>query len=95
MLLLVFGSPWAAALPVTLGIISVIVTRALIFLTSLFMHLSIFVTDAASLLGIGVAVDYSLILLVRVRQELRAASDFASAGDIALRTSGRAIAVSG
>jgi RND superfamily putative drug exporter len=94
-LLLIFGALWAASLPVALGLIAVLVSGAMIFLLSLVMQLSVFVTNAASLVGIGVAVDYSLIVLARVRQELAAGHDFETARRRALETSGRVVIVSG
>jgi uncharacterized membrane protein YdfJ with MMPL/SSD domain len=94
-LLLVFGSLSAASLPMLLGIGSVIVTSALIYGLSLIFSLSIFITNTASLIGIGVAVDYSLIILARVRQELRAGRDLDEAQAIALTASGRTVIFSG
>jgi uncharacterized membrane protein YdfJ with MMPL/SSD domain len=94
-LLTIFGSLSAAVLPLTLGAVAVIVTGGLIYFLSLAMQLSIFTTNTASLLGIGVAVDYSLIILARVRQEIHAGHDLASAREIALATSGTAVAFSG
>ena len=60
-LIAAFGSLAAAALPLTLGFVSVIVTGAVIYLLSLSMDMSVFVTNMASMIGIGVAVDYSLL----------------------------------
>src|SRR5205085_5105776 len=64
-LLAVFGSFAAAALPLLLGVFSVVITGALIFLLSRSMDMSVFVTNMASMIGIGVAVDYSLFVLAR------------------------------
>ncbi|MDX6378809.1 MAG: putative drug exporter of the superfamily, partial [Gaiellaceae bacterium] len=64
-LLGVFGSLAAAALPLALGACSVLVTGALIYFTSRQMEMSVFVTNMASMIGIGVAVDYSLFVLAR------------------------------
>ena len=61
-LLAVFGSLAAAALPLALGLVSVLVTGALIFALSQVMEMSVFVTNMASMIGIGVAVDYSLFI---------------------------------
>ena len=71
-LLVVFGSLAAAALPLALGFVSVIVTGALIYFISLQMATSVFVTNMASMIGIGVAIDYSLFILARYREERRA-----------------------
>ncbi len=94
-LLLIFGSVAAALMPVALGIGTVILTGLLIYALSLVMELSIFVTNTASLIGLGVAVDYSLILLTRVRQELAAGHTLAEAQRITMLTSGRAVIYSG
>jgi uncharacterized membrane protein YdfJ with MMPL/SSD domain len=94
-LLTVFGSVSAATLPIALAAIAVIVTGALIYFLSLATQLSLFVTNTAALLGIGVAVDYSLIILARVRQELQAGRDLSTARQIAFATSGRTVIFAG
>jgi uncharacterized membrane protein YdfJ with MMPL/SSD domain len=94
-LLLVFGSLAAAALPLALGFVSVIVTGALIYFISLQMSTSVFVTNMASMIGIGVAVDYSLFILARYREERREGRDCDQARAEALATSGLAVAFSG
>src|SRR5690242_3648182 len=68
-LLAVFGSLAAAALPLALGGAAVVVTGAIIYWLSRSLEMSIFVTNMASMLGIGVAVDYSLFILARYREE--------------------------
>jgi RND superfamily putative drug exporter len=94
-LLVVFGSLAAAALPLALGFVSVIVTGALIYFLSLQMETSVFVTNMASMIGIGVAIDYSLFILARYREERARGSDKDSARAEALSTSGLAVAFSG
>jgi uncharacterized membrane protein YdfJ with MMPL/SSD domain len=94
-LLAVFGSVLAALLPVGLGVAAVIVTGAAIFLVSLAITMSVFVTNVASMLGIGVAVDYSLFVLSRYREELHAGRSREEALDVAMRTSGATVVFSG
>jgi uncharacterized membrane protein YdfJ with MMPL/SSD domain len=94
-LLVVFGSLAAAALPLALGFVSVLVTGALIYFISLQMETSVFVTNMASMIGIGVAVDYSLFILARYREEREAGRDKAEARAQALSTSGLAVTFSG
>jgi uncharacterized membrane protein YdfJ with MMPL/SSD domain len=94
-LLVVFGSLAAAALPLSLGFVSVIVTGALIWFISQQMTTSVFVTNMASMIGIGVAVDYSLFILARYREERRAGRECDAARAEALATSGLAVAFSG
>jgi uncharacterized membrane protein YdfJ with MMPL/SSD domain len=94
-LLVVFGSLAAAALPLTLGFVSVFVTGALIYFISLQMNTSVFVTNMASMIGIGVAVDYSLFILARYREEREAGREPAEARALSLSTSGLAVTFSG
>ena len=57
------------------------VTGALIYLLSQQMEMSIFVTNMASMIGIGVAVDYSLFILARFREEVRSGDGARGARD--------------
>jgi uncharacterized membrane protein YdfJ with MMPL/SSD domain len=94
-LLAVFGSLVAALMPLVLGFVSVMVTGAGIFFLSQATDMSVFVTNVASMIGIGVAVDYSLFILSRYREEINAGADPVEARRIAMRTSGVAVAFSG
>jgi uncharacterized membrane protein YdfJ with MMPL/SSD domain len=94
-LLFVFGSLAAAALPLALGFVSVLVTGALIYLLSQSMEMSVFVTNMASMIGIGVAVDYSLFIVARYREEVGAGRSHEDARGVALATSGLAVLFSG
>jgi len=94
-LLVVFGSLAAAALPLALGFVSVLVTGALIYFISLQMNMSVFVTNMASMIGIGVAVDYSLFILARYREERETGLGKAEARARSLSTSGLAVTFSG
>jgi uncharacterized membrane protein YdfJ with MMPL/SSD domain len=94
-LLAVFGSLAAATLPLALGFASVGVTGAGIYFLSQATDMSVFVTNVASMIGIGVAVDYSLFVLARYREEVRAGAEPAEARRVALGTSGLAVTFSG
>src|SRR3954447_18365241 len=94
-LLVVFGSLAAAALPLALGAAAVLVTGAIVYFLSRSLEMSIFVTNIASMLGIGVAVDYSLFILARYREELHRGLAPDAARAAAMRTSGMAVAFSG
>ncbi len=94
-LLAVFGSLAAAALPLALGFASVTITGAAIFFLSQATQMSVFVTNVASMIGIGVAVDYSLFVLARYREEIRAGAEPQKARQTAMRTSGLAVLFSG
>ena len=94
-LLAVFGSLAAAAMPLMLGVCTVVVTMGVVFLLSHVMAMSVFATSTVSMFGIAVAVDYSLFILMRYREELRAGRDSAQAIDAAMATSGLAVVLSG
>jgi RND superfamily putative drug exporter len=94
-LLAVFGSLAAAALPLALGAASVAITGAAIFFLSQATQMSVFVTNIASMIGIGVAVDYSLFVLARYREEIAQGATREDARRTAMRTSGIAVAFSG
>jgi uncharacterized membrane protein YdfJ with MMPL/SSD domain len=94
-LLAVFGSLTAALLPIALGLSSVVLTGAAIYLLSRQLILSVFVVNVASMLGVGVAIDYSLFMLVRYREEAARGRDLATARRIMLKTSGRTVLVAG
>jgi uncharacterized membrane protein YdfJ with MMPL/SSD domain len=94
-LLLIFGSVAAALLPLSLGFIAVAITGAVVFFLSQAIQMSIFVTNISSMLGIGVAVDYSLFVLSRYREEIKQGASEDEARRVAMRTSGLAVAFSG
>jgi RND superfamily putative drug exporter len=98
-LLLVFGSVVAAAVPLIVGGAAVIVALAAIFLIAGTIPMSIFVLNLATLLGLGLGVDYSLLMTSRFREELAARGgrpeDVEDAVGATARTAGRAVFFSG
>ncbi|MGY4710625.1 MMPL family transporter [Mycolicibacterium sp. CBM1] len=94
-LLAVFGSLAAATVPLVLGLCTVVVTMGVVYLLSTVTAMSVFVTSTVSMFGIALAVDYSLFILMRFREELRAGRDPQQAVDAAMATSGLAVLLSG
>ena len=101
-LLLVFGSVIAAGVPLVVGGTSVLVALAIIALVASATPMSIFVLNLATLLGLGLGVDYSLLMTSRFREELSkrpGAADDQRRVDEAVRitvaTAGRAVFFSG
>ncbi|OBI14151.1 hypothetical protein A5714_14255 [Mycobacterium sp. E2462] len=94
-LLAVFGSLAAAAIPLALGVCTVVVTMGLVYLLSAYTTMSVFVTSTVSMFGIALAVDYSLFILMRFREELRTGRQPQQAVDAAMSTSGLAVVLSG
>jgi RND superfamily putative drug exporter len=94
-LLAVFGSLAAAAIPLALGVCTVVVTMGLVYALSIHTPMSVFVTSTVSMFGIALAVDYSLFILMRFREELRTGRQPQEAVDAAMATSGLAVVLSG
>ena len=93
-LILVFGGLVAAGLPVVIGGISVSIALAALFLLTQVTDVSIFALNIVSFLGLAVAVDYSLLVVSRFREELeRSPKDEAVARTTA--TAGKALLFSG
>ena len=70
LLLAAFGSIVAALLPVAVGILSVLLTLGVAALFARSLHLSIFVENIASMIGLGLGIDYALLLVSRFRESL-------------------------
>lgn len=70
LLLLVFGSVAAAGVPLVVGGTAVVVALAIIAVLATVTPLSIFVLNLATLLGLGLGVDYALLVTTRFREEL-------------------------
>lgn len=94
-LFLVFGCLAAMLLPLVLGAASVVTTMAVLYGLALVTEISLFATNVTSMIGIGVAVDYSLFVLARYRQAMADGAGHDQAITVALRTSGRAVYFSG
>ena len=101
-LVIVFGSLVAAGVPLAVGGAAVLVTLAAIFLLASVVPMSIFVLNLATLLGLGLGVDYSLLMTSRFREELAAESGrrgdpeaVARAVEATVATAGRAVFFSG
>ena len=94
-LLVAFGTAVAAISPPLIGFSSVIVTGAIIFWLAHAFSMSIYVQNISSMLGIGVAVDYSLFIVSRFRRELAEGRTTEEAVERALATSGTAVVISG
>jgi uncharacterized membrane protein YdfJ with MMPL/SSD domain len=94
-LALAFGTAVAAGIPLVVGGVAVLATLGLLFLLAQAEPLSIFVLNIATMLGLGVGVDYALLAVSRFREELANGSDVESAVVRTVETAGRAIAFSG
>lgn len=94
-LLIVFRSAAAAALSVGIGALAVTTGIAIVTALSHVMDMAVYAINIASLVGLGVAIDYSLFIVSRYRDELRDGATPADALVTAMDTSGRAVVFSG
>jgi RND superfamily putative drug exporter len=67
-LLLVFGSAVAAAIPIILGIIDISIALGVIAVLGRFFHFSFVVTNMVTMIGLAVGIDYSLFIVSRFRE---------------------------
>ncbi len=95
LLLLVFGTVVGALLPIGVGLLALAGGIAGTFLLSRVTDVSPYALNVVALIGLGVAIDYSLFILNRFREELAAGATVAESVAQTLATAGRAIAFSG
>jgi RND superfamily putative drug exporter len=88
-LLLVFRSPIAAAIPLAFGATTVIAARGLMSIATGFVDVSAFSLSIASMIGLALGVDYALLIVSRFREELATGAGPAEAASITRRTAGR------
>ena len=94
LLILVFGSVVAATLPLVVGLLGVAAGFAAIAVLAHVMPVSAYASNVVSMIGLGVAIDYSLFVVSRFRDEMQTAPP-AEALARALATSGRTVLFSG
>jgi len=95
LLLLAFRSVVAAAIPLVLGGASVVLTMSLVYLIGLRVDLSVFVLNVCTMLGLGLGIDFSLIVVTRFRAELDAGREVRDAVEVTMATAGRSVIYSG
>ena len=95
LLLVVFGAVVAALIPLGTGLLAVMSGIAGMFLLSHITGVSVYAQNVVTLIGLGVAIDYSLFVTSRFREELKRGRSREDALAIAMSTSGRAVTFSG
>jgi putative drug exporter of the RND superfamily len=95
LLVLVFGSVVGAALPLGVGVLGVTAGMAATIALSYAAPVSVYAVNVVSMVGFSVAVDYSLFVISRYRDELREKPGGAEALARTLATAGRAVLFSG
>lgn len=95
LLIIIFGGVVAAAVPVFVGILSVVSALAILRVLTAVTEVSSFSINVASLLGLGLAIDYGLFIVSRYREEMRAGAEPADAAVRTVLTAGRTVIFSG
>ncbi|MEU4386210.1 MMPL family transporter [Promicromonospora sp. NPDC023805] len=90
-LLVVFGGFLAAGLPLAVGLASVMGTNAILMGLTLFTDVSVFSINLTTALGLGLAIDYALLVVRRFREELVATDDVATAVHNTVGSAGRTV----
>jgi putative drug exporter of the RND superfamily len=94
LLLVAFGSLVAAMIPLAVGQLAIAVTLAITGLLAQRFHLSILVQNLATMLGLGLGIDYALLMVSRFREAICAGHDGPAASVIAGRQAGRTLLIS-
>jgi RND superfamily putative drug exporter len=94
-LVLAFGAIGAALLPIGIGVLGVLVAAAAIGLIAGATPVSIVARTIITMVGLGVGIDYSLLMVRRFREELGLGHGPAEAAIRTVRTAGQAVAISG
>jgi len=93
-LIFVFGS-LAFLLPMMLAAAAIPVTLGFVWIFANYMTLSTYLTNLVMLIGLGIAIDYSLLMVYRYREEHRSGRSREEAVERTLETAGRAVVFSG
>jgi RND superfamily putative drug exporter len=94
LLLLVFGSVVAALLPLLIGGVAIVGTFAELAILGGLTDVSVFAINLTTALGLGLGIDYGLLIVARFREQLAAGDDVQTAVARTVATAGRTIAFS-
>ena len=94
LLLVAFGSLVAAVIPLAVGQLAIATTLAITGLLAHRFHLSILVQNLATMLGLGLGIDYALLMVSRFREVISAGHERSAAAVLAARQAGRTLLIS-
>src|ERR1700756_826822 len=94
LLLVAFGSLMAALIPLAVGQLAIATTLAIAGFLAQRWHLSILVQNLATMLGLGLGIDYALLMVSRFREAISAGRGGPAASVIAARQAGRTLLIS-
>ena len=94
LMIIVFGSLVASLLPLAIGVLAIFATFAELDLLTHVTSVSVFAINLATGLGLGLGMDYALLMVSRFREELAKGVDVGDAVARTMATAGRTIAFS-
>jgi uncharacterized membrane protein YdfJ with MMPL/SSD domain len=94
-LLVVFGLSWAVTIPLLFAACTIEGTLGLVYLFAHHLTMATYVTNLVELIGLGIAIDYSLLIVYRFREELARGGSVEDAVVRTMGTAGRAVVFSG
>ena len=94
LLLIAFGSFVAALIPLAVGQLAIATALAIAGFLALRWHLSILVQNLATMLGLGLGIDYALLMVSRFREAIAVEQDGLNAAAIAARQAGHTLVIS-
>ena len=95
LMLLIFGSLVAAALPLMIGGLAILGSFTVLRLLTLVTTVSVYSVNITTILGLGLGIDYGLFIVTRFREELNRQPDVQTAVARTVATAGRTVAISG
>lgn len=94
-LLLVFRSPIAAAIPLGFGALTVIASRGILYFFASWFAIDAFALTVCSMMGLALGVDYALLMVSRFREELAQGAEPVEAARLTRRHAGRTVMFAG
>jgi putative drug exporter of the RND superfamily len=94
LLLLAFGSLVAAVIPLAVGQLAIAATLAIAGLLAQRFHLSILLQNLATMLGLGLGIDYALLMVSRFREAICTGCDGSAGSRMAARQAGHTLLIS-
>ncbi|HVD38298.1 MAG TPA: MMPL family transporter, partial [Solirubrobacterales bacterium] len=94
-LLLVFRSPIAAAIPLAFGAITVVASRGILYFFTGWFEIDAFAVTVCSMMGLALGVDYALLMVSRFREELAGGHEPVEAARLTRHHAGRTVMFAG
>jgi RND superfamily putative drug exporter len=94
-LLFMFGTLGAVVVPIVFALVTLPTTLGLVWAIAHLGNMAQYVTNIVTLIGLAIAIDYSMLVVFRYREQLRAGEDPTTALETTMATAGRATLFSG